>query len=287
MDEEVTGSEDSGELNFDVNLGGDNSGEQTQQNPDGSNPAWNGLLESIPEPFRKNVMPHLQEWDKGVNARFEKLRTDAVAPFNDYKQFVDNKISAADLQRSYQIMQAIDNSPLEVYNQLQAMLTQAGLLQAQQQEQQIPEGQSEFTDPRVDELMQQQQQFMQQWQAQQQQAQQEAYIQQYAAQQTQQINSELDQIQNAIGGMPEWLRIELIDRASLMTDREHRPVSIIEAFQEFQQVRSNLNQLRPGARAPRVVPSSGGIPQQQIEPQKLDTWESRANAIKAIRDRNS
>lgn len=69
-------------------FGGDNSSldnsNQNMQNGDqaqgshstGYNPNFQPLLNDLPQDLHGKVLPHLQQWDKGVNERFQKLQSD-------------------------------------------------------------------------------------------------------------------------------------------------------------------------------------------------------------------
>lgn len=263
-------------LNLDAQIGGE------QPTGNEGNPAWNDVLGIIPKEFHAQITPHLQEWDRGVQQRFAGLNN-TIKSYEGYKQFVDNRIAPADLDAAYKVFQRMNQQPLDFYNRLGELLQQQGLLQAQQQQQAAEDEQQQYQDPRIDQLIQQQRQFAESFQRQQLELQQQQQIQQFAQQVNSQVDGEFSQISQAIGGqVPEPLRVELIKRATFMTEQQQRPVSILEAFQDWQQVQS---QVRRVSNAPKVVPSGGGFPQQVPDPNALKSIDGRAAAVKDIIDR--
>lgn len=268
---------DSG-INLDAQIGG----EAPQQSE--GNPAWEEVLGIIPKEFHSQITPRLQAWDQGVQQKFVSLNN-TIKAYDGYKQFVDNRIAPAELDAAYKVFQRMNQQPLDFYNRLGDLLKQQGLLQQVQQQQaaQEDEEQQQFKDPRIDELLQQQRQFAENFQRQQAELQQQQQLQQFAQQVNSQVDSEFGQLGQAIGGqVPDWLRMELIKRATFMTDQQARPVSILEAFQDWQQVQA---QARRVSNAPKVVPSGGGFPQQAPDPNALKSIDGRAAAVKDIIDR--
>jgi hypothetical protein len=55
------------------------------------NPKWNGLLSKIPQEFHHQIIPDLQEWDKGVQERFNEIRGE-YAELEKFKPLVDNNV---------------------------------------------------------------------------------------------------------------------------------------------------------------------------------------------------
>lgn len=260
-------------------------GDPQQQQVSEGNPAWNEVLGIIPKEFHPQVTPHFKQWDQNFQQSLEKAKAEATKPYQAYQQFVDNRINPQELVAAYQVFQGLNEKPLDIYNRLGDMLRSNGLLQPDEK---LPEETEEevFKDPRVDKVLEQQQLFMQQFQAQQQQAQQQQALQQFAQQMDAQIEDEFGQLSQSVGQIPDWLRLELINRASTMTDTLQRPVSILEAFQNFQQVQSQVQKVSPSTNAPRVIPSGGGFPAgQPTEPDAFKTVDGRAAAVKAIIDR--
>lgn len=56
------------------------------------NPAFKAILDKLPPALHASVIPVLEEWDKGVQARFEELREE-YKPYEEFKPFVENNIT--------------------------------------------------------------------------------------------------------------------------------------------------------------------------------------------------
>lgn len=96
---------------FEDNSQEDNSQEDnSSSNESGRNPAWDPILELIPEQLHEKVIPHLSKTDKHVQELQQKY-----AP---YKSFVDNGINPEALQASFELGQAISANPRAVYDQM-------------------------------------------------------------------------------------------------------------------------------------------------------------------------
>lgn len=92
---------------------GASSGDSGGGNSGGINPAWNDVLNVVPEDIRGQVTPHLQQWDRNYsNLQQEHSR---LSPF---KSFADQGISVEQLHNGYGLMQAIQQNPREVYEAL-------------------------------------------------------------------------------------------------------------------------------------------------------------------------
>lgn len=215
-----------------------------------------------------------------MQAKFRQHQ-EQIAPF---KSIIEQQLDPNDLVGAYGLVQQMNENPLEFFERFKQLLIQQGLYQeaaevqaAQQQaEQQDPEG--EFRDPRVDQLQKQQEQFLQQIAAQQQAEAQAAQQQELQSK----IQSEMQFIRDRVGNIPDWVEVEIYDRAALMTAREGRPVSLVEAYQEIQSLRQQMLSVpRPGAQAPKVIPAGGGYPQPQVDREALKTEGGRLDAIKA------
>lgn len=79
------------------------------------NPAWNDLLEVVPEDVHEQVIPHLQKWDKGVQERFTQVQSE----WDQYKFLKENEISPEDTRIALGVLRAIQEDPESVYKALQ------------------------------------------------------------------------------------------------------------------------------------------------------------------------
>lgn len=253
----------------------------------GVNPAWESLKEKIPKEFHSQIDPILSEWDKGVQQKFQ-THAEELRKFDPYKQFIENQVDPQALLVGYNMAQNLNTDPVTFYNNLAQMLRENGLIQEAAQVQAKADDELEnleqVSDPRIDALQQQQEQLIAGLAAERQaqlQAQADARIQT-------KIQSDMDFIESKTGPLPEWAKMEVINRAGLMTQQLGRPVSLVEAYKNFQETRQKiLNTPRPGETAPRVVPGGGGFPQNKPNPEALKTFEGRTAAIAEIARRST
>lgn len=272
------------EFNFDATLG-------TEPEPvveptgsaaptTGGNPAWQEVLSIIPKEFQGQVTPHFQKWDQNVQQLVEKARNEAVAPYTAYQKFVEQKADPSEIEAALQIWNQINSDPLAIYNRMTPMLQQMGLLEAAKAAAEAEA--AEEPDPvqqKLTTLEQQQKALIESLQ----QGKQQEEIKKYAEQADAQIKSEFAQIESKTGPLPAWLREEVINRASMMMDRDNvDSVSLVDAFNEIQQVRQQMLANRPGQQAPRVVPSGGGYPAPQTDKSALQTLDGRSKAVADI-----
>lgn len=82
---------------------------------DGINPAWNEILQAIPEDAREQVIPHLKSWDTGVQNKIQSVHSE-YAP---YKFLKDENIQDEDVRIALGVVRAIQEDPQSVYNSLQ------------------------------------------------------------------------------------------------------------------------------------------------------------------------
>lgn len=80
----------------------------------GGNPAWGEMLSAIPQEYHSAVTPHLQNWDRGVQERFQKVHSS----YEPYKEFVDNQIPPDHIRVAMGLAQALEESPEQVYQAL-------------------------------------------------------------------------------------------------------------------------------------------------------------------------
>lgn len=252
----------------------------------GVNPAWDTLKEKLPKEFHSQIDPILSEWDKGVQQKFQQ-NAEELRKYEAWKEFVDSGTDPQQLRVAAQMAQNLNTDPLTFYNHLSTMLRERGLIQEAQQVEAKAEEELEaleqVKDPRVDQLA----------------AQQQALIQGLTAERQAQMQAEADariatQVQNQMaalesktGPLPDYVKDEIFNRGALMTQQLGRPVSIQEAFMEFQKLRQQLlNTPRPGETAPRVVPGGGGFPARKPNAEALKTYEGRSAAIAEILQRD-
>lgn len=85
-----------------------------QQGNDAGNPAWAEVLAEIPQEYHEKLTPHLQKWDQGVNARFEKVQSD----FKPWKQFAEAGIDPQTAQFAINVLNSLEENPRAVYDSI-------------------------------------------------------------------------------------------------------------------------------------------------------------------------
>ena len=71
----------------------------------GINPKWNKMLGVLPGQFRDAVVPHLRDWDQGVQKQFQQIHSQ----YEPYKPFLDSGISPQDIQQGLGFIQALQD----------------------------------------------------------------------------------------------------------------------------------------------------------------------------------
>src|SRR5689334_20171121 len=114
-DGEGGGSDNSQEIEDDgLGVPYEQPGEESQE-PDDSevaniNPAWNDVLNFIPEDKRPEVLPKLKGWDDN----FAKVQSE-YAP---YKPLLENKVTMDDVQRAFAFANLVNTNPRALYDEL-------------------------------------------------------------------------------------------------------------------------------------------------------------------------
>lgn len=244
--------------------------EPTGESAPGLNPAWNDVLSVIPETLHQQVTPHFQQWDQAAQQRIENVNQQ-LSQFESYKPFVENGISAEDIEQGLQFIYQLNTNPQGVY---QALAEAYGY-----QQQQAPngnEGESESepelpNDPRFDQLqqgldlvaqtiLQQQQQKMEQ----------EAEAQ---------IESELSSLKQKHPNITEEFVLPLMLNG----------FDVDAIGQRWEAMTQSILQQNPRPFAPQVMGSSTGgtgLPSQAIDPTKLDGKATRNLVVQMLNQAN-
>lgn len=82
-------------------------------NENNGHPAWQEVLNEIPEEYHALIKPKLAEWDKGVQDRFQQIR-DEYKPLEGYKKFADNNIDPDYLVNSYNLAKNFETRPQDI-----------------------------------------------------------------------------------------------------------------------------------------------------------------------------
>lgn len=248
-------------------------GSQEVSTPTGgndSNPAWQELLSVVPEELHEQVKPHLQKWDQN----FDQVQS----KYSPYKSFAEQNISPDDLQYAYQVARQMETDPMQMIKALTDYAKENDLWQdenpvaAEEDGQGLDdEGLPDITQhPKFVELQQLVEtigsQLIQERQAQQE------------AQEDQELNETLDSLTEELGEFDrEWvLQKALQDLESGQEVDDLKPY--VEKYRQFEQSIIEKSK-RP---APKLLPSGGQAPQNQIDPRTLTDAERRKFIVDRI-----
>lgn len=85
----------------------------------GGNPAWNDVMQHIPEDKRQEVVPHFQKWDQHVNELNEK--------YSAWENFNKSGIDPEQVQYALQVASLIESQPQAVYDKIGEYLKSQGI----------------------------------------------------------------------------------------------------------------------------------------------------------------
>jgi hypothetical protein len=103
---------DQGDLN-----GGYTGGDGGPQGEGGQgNPAWQPFLEAVPQELHQKITPLLQDWDKGVNDRFQKVHSE----YEPWKPIIGAAGDPQTAQFALNLLDAMYNNPQAIYDALKS-----------------------------------------------------------------------------------------------------------------------------------------------------------------------
>lgn len=248
---------------------GDVQGAETESAP-GPNPAWGEALSAIPEQYHSVLTPHFQQWDQQAQSRIENVNSQ-LSQYDPYKPFVENGISAQDLEQGIQLMYQVNQNPQAVYSAL-AEAYGFGDNSEVESEEEGDETTTQFQDPRFDQLqngldlvaqtiLQQQQQKLE-------------------SEAESQIDAELADLKQKHPGISEEFALSLMVNG----------FDVDQVAQHWTNVSQNILQSNPRPFAPNVMGSSGGgtgLPSQAIDPRTLDGKATRSLVVQMLNAANS
>ena len=220
------------------------------------NPAWESVRTKLDPVSFHAIEDELKKWDKSAESRISSLN-------QQLKQY--NELGSPEQLQTYaSIAQKLDTEPETVYNALGEFLKQNGRLPETEQEmqdavddQEDAESEENPLDPRIAQLEQQQQQ-LQEFLAQQEQAK----IQQEA---DQALDQEIQELRQQMPDFTEDDVKEVLMRAAFQLQSGNQKVKLADVAQEYMD--KTVNRIRavprPGDSAPRLLPTSGGVPNGQ------------------------
>lgn len=220
------------------------------------NPAWEPIRAELGDPVFSKIAPHLKEFDANHDRQVSRLNEQ----YKWAKDITEGGITPQHVTAALQLARSIDESPEQVYERLGQFLQQEGRmpnsaaeLEAKTDDPEDPDAPQQINDPRLDQILQQNEQMREFLAAQQQ--------QELARQADAQLDSEIDALKNdqALALSKDDMR-EIIQRAVYVTHTTGKQPPLAEVAQDYvQNVRNRiLSTPRPGDSAPRLVPTAGG-----------------------------
>lgn len=73
-------------------------------------PAWQEILEVIPDEFHGLITPKLQAWDQGVQQKLQDVRSQ----YDPYKPLVDNSVPVEQIEQALYLATMLERSPAEI-----------------------------------------------------------------------------------------------------------------------------------------------------------------------------
>lgn len=224
--------------------GGDNLASEA-----GGNPAWESLRTKLDPISFKSIEEDLKGWDKSAETRISTLNSQ-LKPYKDLGE-------VEQLQSYAALAQQIDAQPEVIYEALGNFLRENGRMPETQEELQdavdeTEDGQ-EYRDPRFDELQKQQEQMRQ-------------FLEQQETVRMEQeadyaLEQEIGQLQQSFPDFTNDDIQEVLMRAAFeLNNGSERKLD--EIAKEY--IEKTVNRIRavprPGDSAPRLLPTSGGVP---------------------------
>jgi hypothetical protein len=257
--------------------GTDNSSaESPVSNQQADNPAWNPVLEGMPEVFANRARPHLRQWDDNYRQRESELR-ELREKYSPYEQYLT--VDPEAIQYGLGLVGRLQQDPMAVYTALTEHVRQLGLLQNDPSAnggQQKPDAvHLEDEDPRYTELERRQKEIDDRQAAFEQQLQEQAYNKQVESYESE-INAAVGKLKEQFGNAVD--EHDLLQRMLVQVQRGEE-LSAQRAFEEqksfFQRMYANVSQQRS---APNVL-APGGQPAAntpQKDPKDMNESERKA-----------
>ena len=245
--------------------------EDSTDEPESNNPAWDELFDVLPKSLHGMVKPVLDKWQGGIDSEFEK--------FGAYRKFADAGVNPEVIEASMELARQVSTNPKAIYDELaerygwqqaQAMVEQAADNLEEADEEDIFEGDedasSEFKALRaeLDSLKS------------------NIASQEEAAEQAT-LNNEIEaSLASLSGDSGDFDQEAVVRRAMLLAD-DYPDASIGQLIQAgYEQYSGELEKMRSTVKkSPRVA--GGSANKSPAAPVKtLNTREDRINAIEEI-----
>lgn len=250
-------------------------------------PAWQEVLQQLPEGYHGLVKPHLEKWEQNVSQQLRE-RADQIKQlqqqYSAFEPFVQRGVTPQQIQAAQVLAQQLAQNPQEFWNRLgehYGFSKSANPQQAQGELEFDDEGESEDTenlDPRIAQQLQQ----MQQQQEQLQQYVQQQYQQEVQRQAESEIDNELGQLVQQYNLTP-LEQQEVLQRALLM-GQQNPNVTLLDAYKQWDSVKRQLFAQQNQSPAPNVLGTSGAhAVQSQKKFGEMSAEEQFADTVAALR----
>jgi hypothetical protein len=243
--------------------------QQQEQIPEvKGNPAWDELLSQVPAGLHGVLTPHLQKWDTNYQQGLQKVHSQ----YEPYKPFIDEGIDPTSLNNALLVMQNLEADPEKF---ARALVEHYGLNLAEQGQEEAEQEQSEelpydiSMHPEFQKVQQMTELLAQQT------------LTQHEAAQEAQAEAELDQSVAAAKEQYGEFDEEYVYQKMYSTGCD-----LETAVQAFMDMRNQWvqNYQPPGANAPRLMGSGGGLPSQATPARNLTGAQRRALMVQTLQN---
>lgn len=227
-----------------------------QPEPNGEikvSPAWQKVLDTLPQEFHKQVIPEFQSWDNNF--------AEVQSKYAPYKPLLENNIPYEQVENSIKLAQSLAANPRALWDEIGKRFgfgTEQGQQQVNELDNEDDEDQPDLMeqdDPRIAQLTQTVQ-SMQQMLAQEQQQKQEEQIRINAQRE---IDTEWSALESKTGTLTPMVKKEIIQRAVLNGDQTG-DYSLEKAYGQYADFVNHVRNTRKNATAPAVLSGNGGQP---------------------------
>lgn len=242
--------------------------QQTQQE-EKLNPAWEPMLNKIPEQFRGMVTSDLRQWDQNYQQGIQQVHSQ----YEGYKPFLEQEITPEALNNAMLVQQALENNPEQFIRTVAEYYNLQLGEQGQPDPEETGEGEGEglpfdiTQDPQFQRYQQATELMAQQMMTQAQ--------QQEDAQWDQQVASDFEAAKEKHGEFNEDL---VIQRMLATGEDVNSAVEFVNGAIQAEVAKHRS----PGATAPIMMGSGGGLPSQQTPVGNLSPQDRRALVMQRL-----
>lgn len=241
-----------------------------QSNSPGVNPAWNEVLDVLPQQFHGMVTPKFQAWDQSAQQRIEGIKSQ----YADYEAFREHGIAGEDIQQALRLAQAIEQDPEGVYKALAEAHKFGQTTEEVTPVEENTDGAPQYSLPPDYEKLQSGVEIMAQMMLEQQEA-------QTAAEAETQLDAELAAAKQKYGDFNE---VHVLPYISHGLDNG---LSVEQSVEAFMQMKNSLLQTNPRPFAPTIMGGNAsgqgvGLPTQQVDVAKLSDKDTRSLVVQYL-----